>query len=88
MLLFLLIHFIDFLGRWIPSVTKLRTSLCHHMQRIQLIHMTEWRYQIRENECLVHTLNIQPQVHTKRDAFKRHVVFQKPQYLLEGKMHI
>lgn len=62
-------------------------SLCHRIQHIQHIHMIEWHYQIPENACLVRTSNIRHPVHMKNDVFRHHVVFQKPQYLQEGKNH-
>lgn len=48
--------------------------------------MIEWRYQIQENVCPAHISNTH-QVHLKNDVCKHHVVFQKPQYLPEGKEH-
>lgn len=52
--------------------------------RIQRIRTIEWRYQTQENVCLARTSNTQRQVHMKNVVFKHHVVFQKPQFLLEG----
>lgn len=83
---FFSVSFFPVTGQWTQNATKLRTSSCRHIIHIQHIHMIEWRYQIQENVCPAHISNTH-QVHLKNDVFKHHVVFQKPQYLPEGKEH-
>lgn len=79
-------HFFrNLLGQWTQNIIKARTSLCRRTQHIQRTRMIAWHYRIRENECPAHISNTQHPVHMKNDVFKHLVVFQKPQYLQEGK---